>query len=68
MENLIEAGDRVRHKNPLINGGLETTVIDAENGKALCGYFDQELTHKESWFEFSDLHLISKSDGSFFDM
>ncbi|SDJ95376.1 hypothetical protein SAMN04487898_105140 [Pedobacter sp. ok626] len=68
MEYTIETGDRVRHKNPLINSGLETTVIDVENGKALCGHFDRELTHKESWFEVEDLHLISKSDGSFLDM
>jgi hypothetical protein len=62
MEQLIEAGDKVRNK--YLNGGLEMNVVDVTEIDALCEYFIP--IHKKVWFPLKDLELVSKADGSFF--
>lgn len=69
MTEKIEPGDRVRHKNSSINGGLVMTVenVDESGQNAQCSHFvGEEQIHKVDWFPVSDLILIRKTEGGFF--
>jgi len=62
----IKEGDRVKHKNPLINGGLDMPVLEVSGGKALCSHLrakDQVFT--DDWFDLDNLILIQEGDGGF---
>jgi uncharacterized protein YodC (DUF2158 family) len=69
MTNItIEEGDYVRHKNPLINGGLQMTVEDVKDDQAQCSHFGGvELVHKTDWFPFEELEIVTKADGGFIE-
>lgn len=69
MNKNIEAGDYVKHKNPVINGGLRMTVEDVNDDSAECSHFvGAEASHKVEWFKFEDLELVQKADGGFLSM
>ena len=69
MNIKIEDGDYVRHKNPVINGGLKMAVEDVNDESAQCSHFvGAESTHKVEWFKFEDLELVQKGDGGFLNM
>ena len=62
----IKSGDYVKHRTLFVNGGLAMNVIDVEEGKALCEYFDgAEQIHKQAWFSVDDLEVVTFGDGGF---
>ena len=62
----IKEGDRVRHINPKINGGLDMPVLEVSNGEALCTHLDPEdKDFKDDWFALDQLILIHYGDGGF---
>jgi hypothetical protein len=62
----IKEGDRVRHKHPLINGGLDMPVLEVSNGMALCSHLRaKDLAFVDDWFKLEDLILVSEGDGGF---
>ncbi|EKB48196.1 hypothetical protein [Cecembia lonarensis] len=65
--NSIEFGDKVRHKTNNDYNVHPMDVMEVDENKVLCSYFDRiEKTIKEKWFNYSDLELISKTEGGFF--
>ena len=63
----IELGDKVRHKTNNDYNTHPMDVMELEESKILCSYFDRnEKTMKEIWFEKTELDLISKAEGGFF--
>ena len=66
MEN-ISAGDTVRHKtHTQISGGLAFNVLDVEDERAYCDFFDLKNINRQEWFNMSDLILVNKPKGGFF--
>lgn len=62
MENEIQKGSRVLHKNGMINGVLDMPVVKTENKMALCIHLDAEKNEfVEDWFEFAQLELYKNS-------
>ncbi|MFL5741921.1 MAG: hypothetical protein ACJ75B_16985 [Flavisolibacter sp.] len=61
----IETGDRVRHKEVLLNGGLAMNVTDTTDTQAQIEYFDNEGVNKQTWVDKTDLEIIHKVDGGF---
>lgn len=63
MENRIEIGKDVKHKNICINGGLEMSVedvfkVNGEVVKVLCSHFTSfEGQMKSEWFSVKDVSL-----------
>jgi len=59
MRTYIQAGDRVRHTRFLnINGTDGFTVLEIEDGRAFCEFYDGFGKRKTSWFIAKDLVLI----------
>lgn len=67
MENNIDRGDYVTHKNINLNNGLQMSVVDISETQAKISYFDHEGVDKEEWFDFSELILVNKAKGGFID-
>ncbi len=66
MEN-INAGDTVRHKTFInLNGGVAFNVLDVEDDQAFCDFFDEKGVNRQEWFKLSDLMLVNKAEGGFF--
>ncbi|MBS1640864.1 MAG: hypothetical protein JST94_00860 [Bacteroidetes bacterium] len=63
----IEIGDTVRHKTNQLYNRLPMTVIEIDEDKIYCNYFDNhEQTDKKSPpFSANELELIKKVDGRF---
>jgi hypothetical protein len=62
----IKEGDRVRHKHPLINGGLDMPVLEVEGGKALCTHLrPKDAVFVDDWFDLENLVLVSEGNGGF---
>ena len=62
----IKEGDRVRHKDVLINGGLDMPVLEVQNDLAMCNYLDpKDKAFKDAWFKVVDLVLVHEGDGGF---
>lgn len=62
----IKEGDSVRHKNPLINGGLVMPVLEVQGDKALCTHLHpKNAVFKDDWFSLDQLELIHSTDGGF---
>ena len=68
MEEIIQAGDNVRHRTQKnINGGLVMSVDDTNETHALCSHFKgEETVYTQTWFPKEDLELVNKVDGGFF--
>jgi hypothetical protein len=63
---IIDEGDRVRHKNKSINGGLDMPVLQVSDAEALCSYLDaKDKTFKDGWFKLTDLDVVHKGEGGF---
>jgi len=66
MEN-INAGDTVRHKTFInLSGGVAFNVLDVEDDRAYCDFFDEKGINKQEWINLSDLILVNKAEGGFF--
>jgi hypothetical protein len=66
MEN-ISAGDTVRHKTfTRLSGGVAFSVINVEDDRAYCNFFDEKGVNRQEWFNLSDLILVNKAEGGFF--
>lgn len=66
MEN-INGGDTVRHKTLInLNGGLAFNVLEVEDDRAFCDFFDEKGVNQQEWFSLSDLILVNKAKGGFF--
>lgn len=62
----ISVGDYVKINNePLLNGGLEMSVVETNGSEAKIAYFDHEGVHCEKWISIDDLTLIHKAQGGF---
>lgn len=62
----IEFGDKVKHKTNNDYNTHPMDVIDIEESKILCSYFDRiEKTMKEKWFEQDELEIVQKVEGGF---
>jgi hypothetical protein len=63
---MIKEGDRVRHSNPLINGGLDMPVLAVEDGKALCTHLRaKDRAFVDDWMDLKNLSLVSEGEGRF---
>lgn len=64
----IKEGDTVKHKNPLVNGGLAMPVLEVNGNQALCTHLRaKDQVFKDDWFNVDDLTLIHEGDGGFKD-
>ena len=62
----IKVGDKVRHRYRPLNGGLAMNVLNVEDERAYCDFFEgPELINKQDWFPFEELELIIYGDGGF---
>lgn len=56
----------MRHKNPLINGGLDMPVLRVEGTRALCTHLrPKDAAFVDDWFNLDDLILVHEGDGGF---
>lgn len=63
---MIKEGDRVKHKNPLINGGLDMPVLEVNDNKALCTHLRaKDQAFVDVWFDLENLTLHSEGNGGF---
>ena len=66
MEN-INAGDTVRHKTiNNLNGGTAFNVLEVDDDRAYCDFFDERGVNRQEWFNLSDLIIVNKAEGGFF--
>jgi hypothetical protein len=64
----INAGDTVRHKTLIhLNGGVAFSVLNVVDDRAYCDFFDEKGVNKQDWFTLSDLILVNKAEGGFFE-
>lgn len=64
--NTFEFGDKVRHKTNNDYNTHPMDVMDTDESKILCSYFERiEKIMKEKWFDETELDLISKAEGGF---
>lgn len=62
----IEFGDKVRHKTNNDYNSHPMDVMDTDENKILCSYFDRiDKTTKEKWFEQNELEIVQKIEGGF---
>ena len=64
----MDIGDKVRHRTDNNYNALQMEVKEVGEGKILCDYFDyKENVSKEKWFDESELELVTKAEGGFFN-
>lgn len=68
METSIEQGDYVTHKDIILNGGLQMSVVDVNETQAKVSYVNKDGIIKEDWFDFNKLILLNKCRGGFIDL